>query len=130
MQQNLWFHLLSFFGSVLEVPKYVYYLLESGDEKKDDGDHDNDDAYSINIYPFHLLSLLCIYISFCIIINLWGSAIVFEAKDGNKAKLLRVVLALLCAVDFMLMAGTMLKGLTVGTMDSLLESHVYSGLGE
>jgi hypothetical protein len=113
MQQNLWFHLLSFLGSALEVPKYIYYLVVTA---PDDGQ-----SYSLNIYPLHLTSLLCIYISFCIIINLWGSAIVFSTKDGAKAKMLRLVLLVLCLVDFSLMAGTILRGFQLGNMGDLVE---------
>ena len=37
-------------------------------------------TYAVKLYPMHLFSLFSLYVSFCIIINLWGSAIVFEAK--------------------------------------------------
>ncbi|GMH56743.1 hypothetical protein TrLO_g4288 [Triparma laevis f. longispina] len=91
-QQNLWFHVFSLLGSVTEIPKYINYIvLESSD-------------YNVKMYPLHLFSLFSLYISFCIIINLWGSAIVFEAKDSKRARLLRLCLILLTAIDFVLIA--------------------------
>mmetsp|Transcript_18899 Transcript_18899/g.35023 ORF Transcript_18899/g.35023 Transcript_18899/m.35023 type:complete len:409 (+) Transcript_18899:218-1444(+) len=91
-QQNLWFHVFSLLGSVAEIPKYINYIALDSSE------------YSVKMYPLHLFSLFSLYISFCIIINLWGSAIVFEAKDSKRAKLLRLVLILLTFIDFVLIA--------------------------
>ncbi len=138
MQQNLWFHVFSFVGALLEVPKYAVYIWFDGNGDDDgkssnqvDGDDVTDDgtgsdaSYSIYIYPLHLLSLLCIYISFCIIINLWGSAIVFEARDGKKASILRFILFLLSFIDLLLIVATMTYGLIKGTIEALIESWYY-----
>jgi NADH:ubiquinone oxidoreductase subunit 4 (subunit M) len=77
------------------------------------------------MYPMHLISLFCIYISFCIIINLWGSAIVFEAKDSKRAITLRTVLVILTSIDFILVTMVSVQCYTLSDLDDVLEGPWY-----
>lgn len=116
-QQNLWFHIFSFVGALFELPKLAYYFYS-----------DYTASYSGLLYPFHLLSLSCIYISFCLIINLWGSAIVFEANDSKRALALRWVLVILVFINITFAICTIIFDFASGRdMDAVGQSWEYKG---
>ena len=117
-QQNLWFHIFSFVGALFELPKFAYYFYS-----------DYTPSYSGWLYPFHLLSIFCIYISFCLIINLWGSAIVFEANDSKRAKFLRYTLVFLVLINGLFALLTIIYDLIIShrDMDAVGDSWEYKG---
>lgn len=91
----MWFHFLTLLGCVLEIPRYITYVL-----------NDTADTYTTSLYPLHLISMSTVFVSFCIIINLWGSAIVFDANNRTmKGRRVKQFLVTVCVLEVVIMAG-------------------------
>ena len=92
--QNLWFHILTLLGCLLEIPRYLHLSILNAT---------SDGGYTAPLYPLHLFSMATIFISFCIIIKLWGSAIIFETNDSHTTEnTTKFILVVLCITELVI----------------------------